>query len=107
MREEGMKDIIQGSSVSREMEIRPRGSRIGHSQRTRAKAHVRKMLEEGYLNGKDAGARVNHIENAETSDQVLAAITDLPAMTIPSRKLSWSRKSFYVPVLLSGIFLSL
>jgi hypothetical protein len=101
------KIIIPGTAIHAEMELRGRGSRIGHAQRAAAKAHVDKMLELGYLTGKDAGARANFIEKAETAEQVAEVIRDLPPLPVPAgyllRHPDWDAPKFFVPafVLLS------
>lgn len=82
-----MGEMIQSAATEGDIDLRPKGSRAGNDDREHAKQHVRAMMETGHLTGKDAGARINYIDNAITFDQLRTVTADLPAMPIRYRSL--------------------
>ena len=94
----------------KEITLKAERSRVGNADRDQAKAHVRHMLDQGYLTGEEAGIRVNHIEHAETVPELQHATYDLPkpkpAFREAWKKFDWDSPNCYVPVLVLTSMLS-
>jgi hypothetical protein len=106
-----MTDKIVNGEVEKyqEVNILPRGTRIGHAERRSAMKHILDMKDRGYITEQEADARLNAAQNAEKQGDITTLTTDLPA---PFHKpgffesYDWDKTRYWAPTLVVGMALS-
>lgn len=87
-----------------------KANRVGNTDRTRAIQHIKEMSDKGYIDSEEAVTRINHVTNSETRNEINTLTYDLPAPVDHRsfwQKRNWDDPKYYLPVLLSGMFMSL
>jgi hypothetical protein len=103
--------VVQSSAVDvPNVEILPRGSRVGHVHREAAMKHIEKMADEGYITPTEAAQRVEQIYNAKQQSEINTMTADLPNYEDVRGwwvKRDWDKPGYYAPAFLAGLTLSL
>jgi hypothetical protein len=106
-----MTDNVVPGAVEKyqEVNILPRGVRIGHGERRNAIKHILDMQDRGYITEQEADARVKAVQSAEKQGDIVTLTTDLPA---PFHKpgffeaYDWDETRYWAPTLVVGMALS-
>jgi hypothetical protein len=83
--------------------------RIGHADRKQAVQHIARMQETGHLSADEAVTRQNQAAAAQTRAELNELTRDLPAPEDTRglrEKWDWNEPRYYIPFLVTGIFLS-
>ena len=83
--------------------------RVGHADRQQAVQHIQRMQEAGYLPADEAVIRQNQAAEAETRADLQELTRDLPAPADTRgfrERWDWQKPRYYLPVLISGMFVS-
>lgn len=96
-------------SIPEDIAVLGAGERAGHGDRMRAIAHIQQMEKNGYISRDEAERRAIHASIAEKKLALNVLISDLPAYTDERgwfATYDFSRKRYWMPVLLALMFLS-
>lgn len=104
----GNRKTVSGA-VIRQQDVNLLPGRIGHADRQQAVQHIQRMQETGHLTADEAVSRQNQAAEAQTRAELQELTRDLPAPADTRgfrERWDWDEPRYYLPVLISGIFVS-